>query len=295
MEATVTRFKQNQLIKDASAFDTESIPQYALNLEVSADAFRLCVVDTHSSRCLWLEEQHFSNVLRGEQLVDQLGLIYDEHEFLRAGFWQKIRVSVKNQYFTLLPNSLFYKEHARQYLKMAAKNLPDAYEVLHYRHPHSEIVNVFAAEREVVEWFRRIYPAKNVGFVHHSSALIEGVLNTDAAVLQSISILVESSHLTILVATGQRLEYCNTFYYVNAQDFIYYTMLVFNELQLSTHVHKVTLYGEISPESAIFEQLHRYVNNVGFGNKPTLLKFGFYFDEVYDHRYFDVYNIHLCE
>ncbi len=295
METVVSKLKQNQLVKDTTVFDVELIPQYALGLEVSRDGIRISVVDTHASRCLWLEEQHFSALLQKEQIIEQLELMFEEHDFLKAGFWQKIRVSIKNQYFTLLPSSLFNKEHARRYLQLANRNLPESFEVKYYRHPHSEIVNVFAEEKVIMDWLRQMYPARNVEFVHHTSALVEGVFHTEPAPVRSVSVLVESAHLTIAVTNGKMLEYCNTFYYISAQDFIYYVMLVFHELQLNPEVHKVTLYGEISPESAIFEQVYRYIRNVGFGHKPTTLKFSYLFDEVYDHRYFDVYNIYLCE
>jgi len=294
LDIAVAKFKQSQLVKDTAMFDVELIPQYALGLEVSKDAFRVSITDTQASRCLWLEEYHFSMLLQKEQLIEQLAMVYEDHEFLQAGFWQKIRVSVKNQYFTLLPSSLFYKDQALQYLKMASHTLPDSFEVLYYRHPHSEIVNVFAEDHSVTDWFRQNYPARNVEFVHYTSALIEGVFHTEPAPVRSVTVLVESSHLTIAVSNGRMLEYCNTFFYVSAQDFIYYVMLAFHELQLNPEVHKVTLYGEISPESAIFEQLYLYIRNVAFGHRPGTLKFSYLFDEVYDHRYFDVYNIHLC-
>ena len=293
LETAVARFKLNQQVKDP-ALDIELIPQYTLGLEISPDGFRICVTDAQANRCLWFEDRHFSTLLQKEQLLEQLELIYEEHELLKAGFWHKIRVSVKNQYFTLLPSSLFHKNHAREYLKRASHNLPDKHEVFYYRHPHSEIVNVFAEEKMLTDWFRQNYPARNVEFVHHTSSLIEGVFHTEPAPVRSVTVLVESSHLTISVTSGKMLEYCNSFFYISVQDFIYYLMLVFSELQLNPEVHKVTLYGEISPESAIFEQIYRYVRNVGFGNKPSTLKFSYLFDEILDHRYFDVYNVHLC-
>ncbi len=294
METAVSKLKQNQLVKDATAFDVELITQYILGLEISKDGIRISVTDTHTSRCLWLEEHHFSALVQKVQILEQLELLFEEHDFLKAGFWHKIRVSVKNQYFTLLPSSLFNKDYARKYLQLASRNLPESFQVLYYRHPHSEIVNVYAEDKEIMDWFREMYPARNVEFVHYTSALIEGVFHTEPAPVRSVTVSVESSHLTIAVTNGKMLEYCNTFFYVSAQDFIYYVMLVFHELQLNPEVHRVTLYGEISPESAIFEQVYRYIRNVGFGHKPSSLKFSYIFDEIYDHRYFDVYNIYLC-
>jgi hypothetical protein len=294
-EHSSSKTKLNQRIKD-DALDIDAIPQYALSLEVSNDGFRCAIVDTEVNRCLWLEDYRFTSVFFPEQVVDQLNSIFDDHQLLQAGFWQKVRVSFKNQHFTLIPESLFKREYAEGYLRFSAESLKDTEEVYFYQHANREIVNVFAGEKKVADWFRNTYPSRNVSFVHHTSAFIEGVLqHEDYVPARSMSILVESSYLTVLVTNNYLVEYCNTFFYLSAQDFIYYVMLVMDELRLNPDACRVTLYGEISHDSAIHDVLYKYIRNISFGSKPTALKFSFQFDEMMDHRYFDVFNAYLCD
>ncbi len=138
-----SKTKLNQRIKD-DALDIDAIPQYALSLEVGTDGFRCAIVDTEVNRCLWLEDYRFTSVFFPEQVVDQLNSIFDDHQLLHAGFWQKVRVSFKNQHFTLIPESLFKREYAEGYLRFSAESLKDTEEVIFYQHANREIVNVFA-------------------------------------------------------------------------------------------------------------------------------------------------------
>ncbi len=118
-EHSSSRTKLNQRIKD-DALDIDAIPQYALNLEVGHDGFRCAIVDAEANRCLWLEDYRFTSVFFTEQVIEQLHSIFDDHQLLQAGFWQKVKVAFKNQHFTLIPESLFKQEYAEDYLRFSA-------------------------------------------------------------------------------------------------------------------------------------------------------------------------------
>ncbi len=295
LEPPSSRTKLNQRIKD-EALDIDSIPRYALALEVSNNGFRCAIVDSQDNRCLWLEDYRFSSVFFPEQIMEQLGFIFDEHQLLHAGFWHQVRVSLKNKHFTLIPESLFRKDYAGQYLRFSTQMPEDSEEIFYYQHPNREIINVFSGEKKIADWFRKQYPSRNISFVHHTSAFIEGVLqHSDYVPARSMAVLLEASHLTILVTNSHLVEYCNTFFYLSAQDVIYYVMLVMDELKLNPDSCRVTLYGELSHDSAIHDMLYKYIRFISFGSKSSSLKFSFQFDEMLDHRYFDLFNLYLCD
>jgi len=290
------KYRLNQKVKDEK-FEVDAISQYELGLELGMDGFRICIVDVEESRCMWLEDYRFSSIFFTEQLLDQLQHIYDDHQVLRAGFWKSVRLSVRNQPFTLVPGSLFRKEQVEKYLDLV-KDDPTTEDqtVRHYRHPGSDMVSIFALDIRVVNWFEQIYPSLNVTFLHQTSALVEGIVqNGEYSNFKSLYIYVESSYLTIVVNKEKSLEFCNTFFYASVQDFVYYVMFVMNELKLNPEMVKVILYGAIAHDSAIFEQLYKYIRHVSFGTKPKSLRFSYTFDEIMDHQYFSTYNIYLCE
>ena len=112
---------------------------------------------------------------------------------------------------------------------------------------------------------------------------------------KSVFIVAEKNTLTILVKKSKRLEFCNTFHYTTPEDFIYFVMFAFDQLKLNQDTTPVTLWGEITPDSAVYSKLYKYIRNISFGNKPSTLSFGYQFDEVFDHKFYDLYNMHFCE
>ena len=294
---TVTKkYRLNQKVKD-DLFNVDALHHYDLCLELGLDGFRVCIVDTQQSRCLWLEDYRFSSVVFTEQLLSQLQQIYDEHPTLRAGFWKCVRVVVRNQPYTLVPGSLFKRENADQYLSLLRDETPfEPEEIQHYHHPNRDVVSIFPLETTVGNWFQRAYPSLNVKFVHQSSAFIEGVVqNGTHAQPRSMYICVEGSYLTVVVTREEGLEFCNTFFYASAPDFVYYVLFVMSELKMNSETSRVSLYGTLTHDSAVFEQLHKYIRHVSFGTKPKSLRFSYPFDEVLDHYYFSAYTTYLCE
>jgi hypothetical protein len=297
LSTLLTKFKLAHKVKD-DAFTVESIPRYHLSLQLGSENFRFCIIDLPEKRCLWIEDYRFSTtIFFTEQLLDQLNLIYDDHHILQAGFWRTIRVAFNNQKFTLVPQSLFKPEYAHQYLQLSVETPSELEDTLYYRHPGNEAISIFSVEKRITDWFRDAYPAKNVSFVHQTSVFLEGLQHQHSNIVESsqLYVCVEHSYLIITVINQRKLMYCNLFPYMSVQDFIYFVMLVMNELEINPDACRVVLYGELSHDSSIFSSLYKYVRHLSFGSKPGGLKFSYQFDEVLDHRYFDLYSIHFCE
>ena len=70
-------------------------------------------------------------------------------------------------------------------------------------------------------------------------------------------------------------------------------MLVFQELGLEQSKTSITFWGSIDAKSKFITLLKKYVRNISFGNRPSALSFGYVFDEIPEHQFFDLFNIHL--
>lgn len=286
-------YKLNQKIKD-DKFNVDHIAQYNLSLQISTELFRVCVTDTENNRCLLLEDYQFSSIQSPSQLLDQMDLIYDDHHILQAGFWKSIKLSIKNKSFSLIPSSLFDKDHVKDYLNINCT--VNGREVFYYRQNTTDSVNIFSADREITDWFAARYPHKSLKIFHYTSPFIDGVMiEQPSREEKSMYIVTEKNSLTILVKRNKKLEFCNTFNYITTDDFVYFVMFVFDQLKLNPEMTPVTLWGEVTPDSAVFNKLYKYIRQISFGNKPSSLYFGYQFDEVFDHKFYDLYNMHFCE
>jgi hypothetical protein len=295
-EDYLTHIEPIAKVKDTK-LNIEFIAQYNLLLQVSHETFRMAIVDTLENKCLHTEEYLLEGVngLTGK-LLEQLHVIFDEHHLLNAGFWKSIKLTVLNDCFTLVPSSLFIEDSAKDYLRFNCEFDSNFDVVASYKHSSLGIVNVFAAERRIIDWFKAIYPAKKIELLHQSSTCIEGLFQ-NIKNRPAITLLANvGPHLiTIIAADGKNVLYSNTFHYKTEEDLSYFILLVMDELKMDVETDLLLLYGDIQHDSDLYNRLYNCIRNVRFGLKPATIKFGFWFDEIFDHKYFDLYSSHFCE
>ncbi len=294
---TIVRYKLSNSVKD-SRLETENLAKYHLSFQVNFELFRICVIDGETNRCLFLEDYKLFDIYTTSDLLDQLDILFEDHVLIKAGFWKSITLGIKNTQFSLVPESLFERDYLKEYLILNTTLDREADEEYHFfKQKQTEAINVFATNNRLTDWFRKTYPLKQIRVIHHTSSMIEGILlQKDLAPAEkSVYIQVEQYFLTITVKEGKKLIFCNSFTFNTSEDFVYFILFVFDQLELNPEKCPVIVFGEITHDSESFSKLYKYIRNLSFGSKPEFIRFGYQFDEVFDHRYFDLYNMHLCQ
>lgn len=292
MQANAT-FKQIKKVKDAR-FDEDSIQKYTLLVNVGARDIQVAVLLESGNLILYLEDCVFPSVASTEELIDALDELFDQHAFLKAGFWKTIKLSFKNQKLVQVPHELFVAESAAKYLKFNApvnKNL----DLVYYTEMRSsQATTIFAVPKNLIGFFEKIYPKQQFTITHQSAALIEGVMeqarNHDD---NPLYVYVDRFKLHLLSVNEDELVYYNQFGIQNFQDYVKYIMLVLKTLTMKQETSRVVLWGYIGNNSPHYHEFCKYINQVSFGKRPAHLTFGFPFDEVQHHHYFDLFNINL--
>ncbi|MCR9254140.1 MAG: DUF3822 family protein [bacterium] len=293
--AATSTFKLVKKIKDEK-FDVDNLHHYSLSLQVGIRDFQLCVTDTRDNKCLILEDYRIENVKTINTRLKVLHSLFDNHHLLLAGFWNSIKLSLKTHKFSLVPSSHFLKDNVSDYLVINSEIKKNIEEVTYYKHIGSDAVNVFAADKKLVNWIQSLYPKKKIQVIQQGSAFIEGVLRYDDHTHEkTMFCLIDAGILHMVVTMNQKLQYYNQFAVRKSNDYLKYMMLVFKELGLSQKNSKVLVWGNIKHQSQHIELLNKYIRDVSFGSKPSYLNFGYQFDEIMDHQYFDVFSIFLCD
>ena len=91
------------------------------------------------------------------------------------------------------------------------------------------------------------------------------------------------------------LHYYNQFSIKAPTDYIKYIMLVMKEFSLNQRTQKVVIWGNMTKKSEHFKLFTKYIGNIGFGPRPSHLKFNYHFDELADQQYFDLFSVFLCD
>jgi hypothetical protein len=295
LQATGLQYKLIRKTKD-ELFDEEFIHQYHLLLNIGTRDFQLLVVEPDSNKVLLLEDFVLPSLTSNEELLRILEQLFDSHPFLKAGFWKKIKVAIKNQKFVQVPQALFAEDSLREYLKFNAHIDPSNETFIASTNKRSQAVTVFAINNEVKNWITKVYPNNPPTFTHQSAALIEGTMEFAKNRSDNpLYIYVDRFKLHILACKSDQLIYYNQFAIKQFSDYIKYIMMVMKSLNMDQQTSQIVLWGYIGKNSPHYHEFYKYISNVTFGGQPGYLSFGYVFDEVQDHHFFDLYSIHLLD
>ncbi|MDO7876200.1 DUF3822 family protein [Hymenobacter sp. ASUV-10] len=265
------------------AFDTGNLDAYNLYLTTGSNRLRLAVVDSERRKFVALEEYELPTAA--------LPAMAEQHDFLGRRGWNEVRLAVTGRAFTLLPAPLFRPGDEEAALRLHHV-LPATETARHFVHPNLELVNIYAADTSLTDWLSDTYG--NSGRVlHHTSALLAGVAHQrPAGSPRRLYLNLGHGELTLIVL-GQYLEYCNVFAFTTAEDVLYYTILVMQELGLNPDQDEVAVWGELLHDSAIFSLLRTYLRQVRLGPRPPAVQYSYRLDDVFEHRYFDLLSLHF--
>ncbi len=279
----------------SNKFNVDHLSQYNLYFLLGKQHFKFCVIDTKSNYCLLLEDYLIGSNDQPDEIVDTLKVLFESHHLLNAGFWGSIKLAFLNPKSVLVPNLLFDKESLSDYLKLNCEIHSDEV-CYYYKHNTGKMVNVFAANKKIVAWFRELYPNLNIHLLHYCSALIEGISRqSDTSQLKSMSLFLNIDSTEVLVHERDKLLYCNQFDHHTPSEFLNYIMVTIDQLELDPNFSKVHVWGNINNKSEYFKILYKYIRNISFGKRPSVLNFGFEFDEIDEHLYFDLMGLYYCE
>jgi hypothetical protein len=294
LQTAALNYKLIKKIKD-ERFDEDLIHQYQLLINIGFRDLQIGVIDDQENRMLLLEDYVFPSLASGDDLLQILDQLFDAHAFLRAAFWKGIKVSIKNNKYVQVPEALFLEEAKSEYLRFNAY-IEDDEEVESILNTKTKAVTVFAISSSLKNWLLGLYPGNKVVFMHQSAVLIETLTNYSTYKKDnSLYIYVDRFKLHIMSCRNGSLLYYNQFSIKQFSDYIKYIMLVLKSLNLSQQNSQVVLWGYIGKNSPHYNEFYKYINNVVFGHRPKFLTFGYMFDEVQDHHFFDLYGMQLLD
>ncbi len=295
MNTTSIHYRLSHKIHD-EAFSLAQASISNLYIVVAHKSIRLAIVDTQRNKFVVLEDYELISVFNTAQVAEQLRLIATENPLLQEQGWNTIRVSISNQHFTLVPETLYDKDHQADYLRLHSQVDLINDSIYTYKHGDLEAINIFAIELSLQEALLDIFPDRPVQLIHQTSALIKSILQQTSRINErKIYAFVERNYVTILVVNQGGLEFCNIFHYLSPEDFIYYIIFVMQELKLNPEQETITVWGDITHDSSLFTTLQRYIRQIKLGKKPADVEYSYKFHDLFEHRYFELYSTHLCE
>lgn len=293
MEELGKKIRVSHRINDDS-LDINNLAKYSLFLSVEDKNLRVAVVDTDEKKCMVLEDYRFSGVLSRQDTISHLNAVLEGHLVLRAGYWGEVALIARTGGFSHIPQEYFDETQKASYLYFHPNNLENM-DLYSYYHTNKGLYSIFQVEQEFVDWAKKSYPSKDIKVLHQADVFLESAFKEASSTYEtSIFINIENRYMNMLILQGERILLYNRYYYQSPQDFVYFLLFAIDELQINIDTTQILLYGEISKDSGIFNLMQKYIKYVNFGSRAKEVGFSYKFDEVLDHRYFDLYNAYNC-
>jgi Protein of unknown function (DUF3822) len=271
-----------------STFNTNHCYLYNLSILYGADRFAYFIHD----------EDNQALGLRAYQLdpaaVDERERLHDElvkDSILRHNY-RSVKVILADGAHTFIPAELFDRENQDVFIQSIAHPLIFD-KTTHDYLPKFGMYSVYNASEEITALLTNFFPKSE--FYHLHTGLFSGCKRiVEQSNKQLVFINVLNRKISIFAFDKQNLLYSNTFEYTTVKDFLYYTMLVFDQMKFSPERVPIYLSGEVLISSPVYNELYKYVRNVGVVQRPQMYRFGEAFSGLQGHFFFDLLSLKLC-
>ncbi len=232
---------------------TRNYNQYSLSIRFSSDGFSLSVHDE-------------LNKLLSIKKVSALLYSLSEEEIIRMLIHEpELQVSCKNirlicelDTYAFVPASIFKPEEAELFLFYHDKK--DKPEIIFFNEMTEwDMVNVFSIPQTLHSALGHMYP--DLTLEHHMTHFFTDTINTST--LNCFHIWVRSKMMDVVVMTNGKPVLMNSFTYRSTDDFVYFTLHVFEQLSLSTEKYDVKLYG-MHKLNDLQINVHKHVKTVAY-------------------------------
>ena len=268
--------------------DINSTQNYEISIQVSLDGFSFCLLDILRDRFVMLRDYR----LGGKGMSDPSGIrkIIVGDEFLGREY-RKYRILFATGQSTLVPSALF-DPALKDHFFTINYTLDDHHTVVNNKISQPDAFLLFDIERDILDTMINAFPEASVS--HHVRPLLHSSFaNASETSGQYIRLHIEESFFNLIIISGGKLTFFNSFRYRNATDLLYFSMKVLDQHGIGSG-NELFLSGAVEQGDELCNALRKYVKEIKFEGQVTAHSLSYIFESVCLHRYINLLNITGC-
>ncbi len=231
-----------------------------LKVVIGTDGLSLCVKN-NSGSTLVLKSWMFDTA-HHEQSIRRILNSND----LAAYPYGKTLVSHFTQHQTLAPRRMYDMGQPASYLETIAEQVPP--QIFTQEIQELDSFLIWAPAQTVTDICQYFYPAADQ--TCQSSPLLLRAREMASGDAVRIFAHLRSSHIQIMAFERSNLLFFNTFKYEKPADVLYFTLLVYDQLNIKPTQSGLMISGELLEESEIYRQFQRFIREIRFMPSPIL-------------------------
>ena len=249
-----------------------------LSIQVSLSGLSFCVFDLLSNTVQSVQSVVFP---KNSIIEESLWKVFIDYPILTQPF-DEVIVLHDNNLNSFVPNSLFDEKFIGSYLQYNVKVFETDFFTFDSLQTH-DMSNVYVPYVNINNFLLDHYNTFN--YKHKNSILVERLLKINRnSQEKEVYFHFQSICFEIIVVKGNKLIFFNSFEYNTPEDFIYYILFTFEQLQLNPETISVKILGTISKDSDYFTIAYKYIRNCDLFDSLILLNsFGRTDEEIRSH------------
>ncbi len=280
----------NQFVVDSN-FDKNITNSYFLSIQITLDGFSFCVLDPISNEYILFFDKTLS---LNKSIVNSIEEELTTNKYLQYPY-QKVFILYYTKYNTIIPSSLFQESQLNKYLDFCFnKNEFDIEQACYNKIKMADSFCIFSVPEPIIDLLNHkfqntFYYCPTTPFIE--TALLNTNFNNDKC---QIYLNIQNSFFDIIVISGNNLKLHNSFKFHDKKEFLYYTLLIFEQVKLNTNSSKVFLLGKINKTDEIYSLLKKYIKHIEIIKESKHFKFSPIFKNISLQNHINLINIPLC-
>jgi hypothetical protein len=232
-----------------------------LSIQIHLNGLSFCILNRTTNTIEFIKTIEFTNKLTPVEILNHLKAELSSNTVFSEDF-HAVLVIHQNELATLVPKALYNENNKADYLKFNSKILRTDF-ITTDDIAVNESVNVYVPYVNINNYIFETFG--EFVYKHSSSVLIDSILQKEAAKDRQI-VYINSNLNTIelVVVDKGQLQLFNVFEYHTKEDFIYYILFVFEQLNLDVETTPIKLSGAIDKNDELYSILYTYVRHIDF-------------------------------
>ena len=288
METAQGKYRSLVHLSDPS-LDLNKLNDCNLSINVGFTDIQFSIT-SFRNQLLAIEDIRMDGVGSIRERMEAIVGIFRRREFLASKFWNRVKVSLKSSKFTLVPASIFDFSQADSYLETACVQKSSFEQTFLDEHKILELVNIYAFDKHLVGWMRKVYPPKKIKFIHQGSLFLRAIQN-QPQFGKACFFLIDRGVLHAAVMEDNSPLFYNQFRVKSEEEMIKYPLTLYRGLKLDPQKIPSTFWGSVGTASEYMRKLKTIIPNLSLGPPPPSLHITSSFDKLENHRYFDLHYL----
>lgn len=226
-----------------------------LSIQVSLSGLSFCVFDLITKKVITYQNVDY---IKSNVIEEQLWKVFTDYAIL-SNAYDEIVILHDNSLNTLVPDVLFDTNFMGSYLQYNVKVFDtdfftfdkiENYDISNVYVPYVNINNFLLDQYHSFDY-------KNVNSILVKKILDHSIGNTE----KEVFVHIQKGHFEIVVAKNQQLLLFNSFEYATPEDFIYYILFTYEQLQISPETTPIFLLGLIEETDDYFKMAYKFIRN----------------------------------